>query len=108
MPFPIDIKYIIETELELGAVFPDNFKNKMEQENGGELITEEEEWQLYPFYDKSDQKRMSRTCNHIVLETKQSRSWNNFPGKGIAIASNGCGDKLILLPVENDLKELKD
>ena len=108
MSFPIDPKYILETELELGMAFPESFKLKMAEENGGELKTEEEDWQLFPFFDKSDSKRMSRTCNHIVLETRQSRSWNNFPDNGIAIASNASGDNLILLPLENDNKKLSD
>lgn len=108
MPFPIDIKYIIETEQELGLVFPDSFKAKMTKENGGELMTEDDDWQLFPFFDKSDNKRMSRTCNHIVLETKQARAWDNFPNNGIAIASNGSGDNLILLPFDNDNKKLKE
>ena len=103
MPFPIDIKYIEETEKELGFRFPDNFKNKMCKENGGTLSTKEDDWQLFPFFDQADQKRMSRTSNHIVLETKQARNWGNFPINGIAIASNGSADFLILLPTkEND------
>ncbi len=108
MPFPVDIKYIIETEQELGLVFPDNFKYKMTKENGGKLITEDDDWQLFPFFDKSDNKRMSRTCNHIVLETKQARAWDNFPDNAIAIASNGSGDNLILLPLDNDNKKLRE
>ena len=108
MPFPVDIKYIIETEQELGLVFPDNFKSKMTKENGGELMTEDDDWQLFPFFDKSDNKRMSRTCNHIVLETQQARTWNHFPDNGIAIASNGSGDNLILLPLDTDNKKLRE
>ncbi len=108
MSFPVDIKYIIEMEHELGLVFPDSFKSKMTKENGGELMTEDDDWQLYPFFDKSDNKRMSRTCNHIVLETKQAREWHNFPYNGIAIASNRSGDNLILLPTDNDNKKLRD
>ena len=108
MPFPIDIKYINETEQELGLFFPDNFKAKMTQENGGELLTEEDDWQLFPFFDKSDKKRISRTCNHIILETNQAKSWDNFPDKGVAIASNGCGDFLILLPTKENDKKLSD
>ncbi len=108
MPFPLDSKHIIETEQELGVVFPDSFKSKMTIENGGELMTEDNDWQLFPFFDKSDNKRMSRTCNHIVLETKQARAWDNFPDNGIAIASNGSGDNLILLPLDNDNKKLRE
>ena len=108
MAFPIELKYIIETEKELGIEFPINFKTKMIQENGGEFATEEDEWQLFPFFDKSDNKRISRTCNHIVLETKNAKEWTNFPVDGIAIASNGCGDNLILLPFENNPKQLQE
>ena len=106
MPFPVDIKYIIETEQELGLVFPNSFKSKMTKENGGELMTEDNDWQQFPFFDKSDNKRISRTCNHIILETKQARMWNNFPDN--AIASNGSGDNLILLPFDNNNKKLKE
>ncbi|WP_437921920.1 SMI1/KNR4 family protein [Sphingobacterium sp. LRF_L2] len=108
MPFPVDIKYILETEQELEFVFPESFKSKMIKENGGELMTGDGDWQLFPFFDKSDNKRMSRTCNHIVLETKQAREWDNFPDNGIAIASNGSGDNLVLLPFDNDNKKLKE
>jgi hypothetical protein len=108
MPFPVDIQYIIETEQEIGLVFPDSFKAKMKQENGGELMTEDDDWQVIPFFDKSDKKRISRTCNHILLETKQARSWDNFPSNGITIASNGSGDFLLLLPTKENDKKLSD
>lgn len=108
MAFPIDIKYIIETEQVLGLVFPDNFKSKMMQVNGGELMTEDDDWQLFPFFDKSDNKRISRTCNHIILETNQAKQWENFPVNGIAIGSNGCGDLLLLLPTKEDNRKLSD
>ena len=38
MPFPVDLKYIRETELEFKLEFPDKFKSKMTKENGGELM----------------------------------------------------------------------
>jgi hypothetical protein len=68
MPFPIDKKYIEETESELNVKFPTEFKNRMIKSNGGELlISREFEFELHPFFDKSDRKRISRTCNHIGL-----------------------------------------
>ncbi|MGQ8870110.1 SMI1/KNR4 family protein [Myroides sp. TSA_177.3] len=108
MPFPIELTYIKQTEDELGVWFPDDFKAKMMQENGGELSTEEDDWQLYPFFDRSDKKRISRTCNHIGLETKQAQAWRNFPANAIAIASNGSGDHLILLPEAGNEKQLSE
>ncbi|QNK78209.1 SMI1/KNR4 family protein [Winogradskyella sp. PAMC22761] len=97
MPFPIDEKYIIETESELNVKFPTEFKNRMIKSNGGELVTDDFEFELYPFFDKSDKKRISRTCNHIGLETKNAREWNGFPENGIAIGSDGFGNQIILI-----------
>lgn len=108
MPFPIDVKYIEETEKELGLIFPNSFKAKMKKENGGEIETEDDDWQIIPFLDKLDKKRISRTSNHIVLETKQARNWRNFPVDGIAIASNGSGDFLILIPTEENQQNLRN
>ncbi|QES87350.1 SMI1/KNR4 family protein [Rhizosphaericola mali] len=108
MPFTLNEKYIIETETELGILFPKSFKAKMIEENGGELITEDDDWQLFPFFDKTDKKRISRTCNNIALETKQAKKWNNFPNNGIAIARNGSGDYLILLPIKENSKILSE
>ena len=96
MPFPIDEKYIKETESELNVKFPNEFKTRMIKINGGELISDEFEFELYPFFDKSDKKRISRTCNHIGLETKNARKWNGFPESGIAIGADGFGNQLIL------------
>ena len=76
--------------------FPIEFKSRMMKSNGGELVTEEFEFGLYPFFDKSDQKRISRTCNHIGLETKNARKWSGFPENGIAIGSDGFGNLIIL------------
>ncbi len=108
MPFPLDEKYIIETEKELEIVFPSNFRIKMMHENGGELVIDEDYWQLHPFFDKSDKKRINRTCNHIGLETKEAKTWHNFPRNGITIASNGSGDHLILLPSKRNNEKLGD
>ena len=98
MPFPVDNQYIIDAEKELDVTFPQAFKEKMKIENGGEIETADDSWIIHPFFDKSDVKRIKRTANHIILETKNSRAWSNFPPTGIAIGDNGTGDKLILLP----------
>jgi hypothetical protein len=108
MPFPLDPIYIEETEKELGVIFPPLYKAKMIKENGGEAGTEEEGWLLFPFFDKSDNKRISRTSNHIILETKNAREWNNFPQSAVAIGENGCGDYLILQPVSENGNELSE
>ena len=68
MPFPINQQYINAAEQELDLTFPTSFKNKMMIENGGELFLSEEDWQIFPFLDESDQKRKMRTSNHIIKE----------------------------------------
>lgn len=96
MPFPINEKYIQQAEQQLGFIFPMSFKSKMQQLNGGEVIADDDQWQLFPFFDQADKKRINRTCNHILYETKQAQHWIGFPAHAIAIASNGAGDLLIL------------
>lgn len=103
MAFPVEEKYITETENKLNVKFPEKFKARMMRENGGELIekleSEEEDcvhW-LFPFFDKSDKNRISRTCNHIELETKNAHEWREFPKNGIAIGHDGSGNKLVLI-----------
>lgn len=97
MAFPLDDKYIKETESEFNVKFPSEFKNRMIKSNGGELlISDKFKFELYPFFDKTDRKRISRTCNHIGLETKNAREWNGFPDNVIAIGADGYGNQLIL------------
>ena len=102
MPFPIDEKYILETEEKISLTFPESFRKKMMVSNGGEVETPPDAWELYPFWDKSNKKRLSRTCNDIIRETDSSRKWVGFPEKAIAIGANGGGDKLIFLQDEKN------
>lgn len=97
MPFEIELNHIEDSEKDLNVRFPEKFKSRMEKSNGGELDTDEFEIELYPFFDNSDKKRISRTCNHIGLETRNAREWTGFPENGIAIGSDGFGNQIILL-----------
>ena len=98
MPFPVADEFIDETERKLGIVFPQSFRKRMRRNNGGELLTTEDAWELFPFHDATDRKHISRTCNDIVRETNNARQWPEFPPEAVAIGSNGGGDVLILLP----------
>ena len=101
MPFPIDEKYILQTEQKLGTKFPASFREKMMRDNGGEIEAFEDTWELHPFFDTSDKKRLKRTCNDIVRETASAKEWDNFPTGAVAIGANGCGDQLVFLPSDN-------
>lgn len=96
MPFPVEEKYIEETESELNVKFPPDYKNRMIKSNGGEIDSDDYFFQLHPFFDKSDKKRISRTCNHIALETKNAKGWKGFPENAIVIGDGGSGDLLFL------------
>ena len=73
----------------------------MIKNNGGELIINDFEFQLYPFLDKSDKKRISRTCNHIGLETKKAGQWQESPDNAVAIGNDGFGNHIILIHFGN-------
>ena len=108
MPFPINQQYIDAAEQELDLTFPTSFKNKMMIENGGELFLSEEDWQIFPFLDESDQKRKMRTSNYIIKENQQARQWLGFPQNAISFAQNSCGNYLIFLPDPIHPKYLAD
>ncbi len=98
MPFPVDIKYVTEAERKLGIKFPASFVVRMVKNNGGEFATPLDSWNLYPFLDTSDRKRLKRTCNDIVTETRKDRERPGFPPEAVAIGANGGGDELVLMP----------
>ena len=95
MPFPINKEQIIITEKELSITFPDSFKTKMEKENGGTFVTDEDDWELIPFKDTTDNKRIKRTCNDLLYEYKQANEWKGFSENLYPFAKNGCGDFLV-------------
>jgi cell wall assembly regulator SMI1 len=93
--FPIDEKYILKAEEELEVRFPNSFREKMMLSNGGEFEVEGQVFFKYPFYDMSDKKRIKRTCNSIVHETKKGWEDYGLPRNLIAIGDNGSGDTLV-------------
>ena len=97
MAFDLSEEQLALTEAELGASLPHDYREAMKVENGGEAKTEEDDWELYPIKDISDRKRTTRTCNHIIVETKSCDGFGNFPENALAIASNGLGDQMVFL-----------
>jgi hypothetical protein len=109
MPFSVDVIWIRETEQKLGVRFPAAFVTSMVSENGGSVLTANDRFQLFPFFDASDKKRIRRTCNSIDRETAEARkSWCGFPANAIAIAENDGGDLLVLLPMEESPETLQN
>lgn len=100
MPFPVDARWITQTEEKLGVRFPASFVTSMSQVNGGSVQTGIDQFILFPFLDASDRKRIQRTCGSIDRETTAARKgWCGFPPDAVAIGTNGGGDLLVLLPM---------
>ena len=74
MTFPIDDSEIEKTEAKLGLKLPEAFRNAMKIENGGEILTDDDQWDLYPLLDTADRKRLSRTCGDIIKETAAAKN----------------------------------
>ena len=100
MPFPVDAKWISQTETKLGVRFPASFVTAMATSNGGSVQTRSDHFVLFPFLDASDRKRIQRTCGSIDRETFAARTgWVCFPQNAVAIGANGGGDLLVLIPI---------
>lgn len=108
MAFPVEERFIVETEKKLGMSLPQDYVKKMMEENGGEVQTPPDAWVLYPIFDTSDKKRLKRTCNDVVRETQGARDWTGFPEDAVAIGGNGSGDQLVLLQDKNSPDKLGD
>ncbi len=44
MPFPVDIKFVNDTEKKLGVKFPPSFTVRMVKSNGGSVATGTDSW----------------------------------------------------------------
>lgn len=97
MPFPLDMKYVRNAEAQLGRKLPGSYVGLLCRSNGGTVSSDTDSWKLFPIFDDSDRKRLARTCNDIVRETKSARERPGFPQDALAIGSNGGGDLLIFV-----------
>lgn len=98
MSFPTTEACIQAAEQTLGVVLPAAHRAHLRAKNGGEMRAARDVWQVFPVFDTSNRKTMTRSANHIVLETANAHQWTGFPENGVAIAANGTGDLLVLMP----------
>ena len=103
MAFPVEEKYIEKAENELGIKFPDFFREKMMRLNGGGVEVGKDYFEIHPFYDTSDKKRIKRTCNSIVHETTTAKNHYKLPKNLIVIGNNGSGDVLVYKVEDNGI-----
>jgi SMI1 / KNR4 family (SUKH-1) len=100
MAYPGTEKSIAAAEETLGRKFSEQHRQRLLQENGGEVRALREHWTLYPVWDPTNRKTMGRTANHIIRENQGLRrdQPDIWPDGFVAIADNGGGDYLVLAP----------
>lgn len=103
MGFPVSEDFIVAAELALEREFPSALRRRLARSNGGDIATADDDWVLNPVRDDTDRKRLARSTNDMVRETGLAKQWPRFPDGGIAVASNGAGDLLVLLPGSDDI-----
>jgi hypothetical protein len=96
--FPVAEHLIDAAERELGIRLLPAHRARLARDNGGEVVCDEDCWQLHPVWDNSDRRRAARTASHIVYETREARKWKTFPPDGIAVAADGTGNRLVFRP----------
>ena len=104
MPFDLSEEQLQATEAEIGAPFPESYRQQMMRSNGGEVDAASDYWNLIPLRDTSNRKRLSRTANHVVVETKSFSGFRSWPKNAVAIAENGTGDALVMLRDGDQIK----
>lgn len=98
MPFPVSERDVEAAEAALGARFPTALRVRLMRDNGGEVETGNDDFELFKVLDTSDPVRQARTAaRDIVRENQAARDWRGFPPTAVAIGDNGAGDMLVLL-----------
>jgi hypothetical protein len=92
-------------EARLGRRLPESHRQRLIRNNGGQIRAARQDWTLFPVWDPTDRRTMSRTAGHIIRENEALlRDWPDvLPTGYIAIADNGGGDCLVLGPGSDDV-----
>jgi hypothetical protein len=103
MPFPGSEELLAAAETILGRRLPPHHRARLVADNGGAVEAAGDDWQLFPVWDPTDRRTMGRTANHIVRENAALADWPGIPAGFLAIAANGTGDMLGLLPDDENI-----
>jgi hypothetical protein len=98
MPFPAPDELIAAAEAELGRRLPEDHRARLRTHNGGDIEAISDDWQLFPVWDPTDRRTQRRSANHLLRENAALHAWPGLPPTFVAIAANGTGDLLGLLP----------
>lgn len=106
MAFPVAESDIEVAERGLGVRLPPRLRERLAVENGGEVETEQDSFELFKILDTSGTKRLARaSARDIVRENAAAHEWPGFPADAVTIADNGSGDFLVLLRNDQGLSD---
>jgi hypothetical protein len=97
MPFPVSDSLLKRAEQAMGRSLPAALRARLERSNGGDVSAAGDVWTLVPVRDDTDRKRLARTANDILRESREASKWPDFPEGAFVVAQNGTGDLLVLL-----------
>ena len=97
---------VATAEERLARRLPGPHRDRLIRENGGEVTAAGDSWTLYPVWDPTDRRTMGRTASHIVRENEARRKeWPGMLPEGVvAIADNGAGDLLVIVPGDDAIR----
>lgn len=98
MPFPVSEDDVVAAEAALAGRLPQSLRSRLMRDNGGEVATDEDDFEMFKVLDSADPVRRARTsARDFVRENSSLRARPGFPTEALAIADNGTGDALVLL-----------
>jgi len=96
MGFPAPEECVAAAETRLRVKLLAEHRARLLRNNGGEVVCEDEEWQLHPVWDDTDRRTIARTTGHIVHETLEALRRDSFPRDAVVIATDNSGNHLIV------------
>ena len=92
MPDTADKSLIENAEDELDVKFPDSYRTKMMEVNGGRVYLPNQCFELHPLYNIQDKQR---TCVNVVYATKKSHEQYSVPSNLVVLGNDGNNNLLV-------------
>ena len=104
MPYPVDEQHVLVAEVALGRRLPARLRARLLRDNGGDAVSGDEGWLLFPVWDPTNFRTIRKTTNQMVNEQEAARSWKGFPPEAIAVGDSHSGDLLIVRALSAEIE----